>query len=99
MVTKNILLVEFNEILFSRKLAEKVFKEKVETEMNIENVFFCFDFSGVLTITHSFADEFFKILFSNIGCDDIKKKTTFKNYSGFNEKVLTMAMNNNKNIC
>jgi hypothetical protein len=99
MVTKNILLVEFNEILFSRKLAEKVFKEKIETELNDKNTTLCFDFRGVLTITHSFADEFFKILFLNIGCDNIKEKTTFKNYSEFNKKILTMAMNNNKNIC
>lgn len=98
MEERNIKLADFGKILFSRKLATKVFKERIEDDLHHEKIIFSFDFEGVDTVTHSFADELFKILFQNFGCESIRKKTSFENYSDFNEGVLTSAMVDNLHL-
>ncbi|OUL63460.1 STAS-like domain-containing protein [Flavobacterium sp. AJR] len=99
MVTKkNIVLKDFSNILFSRKLATEIFEKEIKNYIFNDELIFIFDFKGVDTVTHSFADELFRILFEQIGNDKIRNRTSFSNYSPFNEKVLMFAMNNNKKL-
>lgn len=51
-----------------------------------------FDFSEVGTITNSFADETFGRLASDVGMDELKRKTTFKNIDRSSAIQIRMAM-------
>jgi|GEM_PF-2155487 len=95
MGVKEINLVEFNEILFSRQLAKTLYELEIKSELK-SDVKICFNFKGVRTVTHSFADELFKILFDNIGSENIRSRTGFINYNDFNKAILTFALNDNR---
>ena len=51
-----------------------------------------FDFDGVGTITNSFADEVFGRLVAELGFDEFKSRTTFRNIQGLWARVVRSAI-------
>lgn len=51
-----------------------------------------FDFSGVTTITNSFADEVFGRMVSEIGMDEMRTRTSFRGVDPFWARVIRSAM-------
>lgn len=52
---------------------------------------FVFDFTGVETVSNSFADECFAKLIFNFEMEEIKAKTTFQNVSPFIKAIISNA--------
>jgi hypothetical protein len=95
-VHKNIILKEYSNILFSRKLANIVFDQEIIADLEKKEVKFIFDFTQIETVTHSFADEFFKIIFNHIPLSEVMERTSFLNFSEFNGQILSSALKSNK---
>ena len=51
-----------------------------------------FDFSGVEIVTNSFADEVFGRLAYEMGMDELKRRTTFRNVPPFWARIIRNAM-------
>ena len=51
-----------------------------------------FDFEGVETITNSFADEVFGRMAYEMGMEELRRRTTFKNVSPFWAQVIRSAI-------
>jgi len=86
------MVIEFGRIgthLGTRFAAASV-REKVISSFG-ETDKFVFDFTGVETVSNSFADECFAKLIFNFEIDDIKGKITFQNASPFIKAVMANA--------
>ena len=51
-----------------------------------------FDFSGVETVTNSFADEVFGHMVFDMGMEELRARTTFRGVQPFMAKVIRSAM-------
>lgn len=67
-------------------------REKIISSFN-ETDKFIFDFTGVETISNTFADECFAKLIFNFKREEIKEKTAFQNASPFIKAVIVNAFN------
>lgn len=81
------MLIRFEEhvdLISSRqggKFAKEKFQPLIKTATPSNKV--VFDFSGVTSISSSFADEFFGMLIAEMGFNEFKSITTFSNISPF----------------
>lgn len=85
-----IMMREYGSALVTRKAGSAAYKSIV-ARMSPEEVTI-FDFEGVDTITNSFADEVFGRLAYELGMDELRQRTTFRNVSPFWAKVIRTAM-------
>jgi hypothetical protein len=84
--------IEFGEIgtHLGTRFAGASKREKIESVFeNTEK--FIFDFTGVETVSNSFADECFAKLLFKFEMEKIKEKTTFQNASPFIKAVIANA--------
>jgi len=86
------MLIEFGHIgtHLGTRFAGASVREKIISSFG-ETDKFVFDFTGVETVSNSFADECFAKLIFNFGMEDIKGKTTFQNASPFIKAVIANA--------
>lgn len=75
--------------LGTRVLGKKI-RLQIE-EILSDNGFAIFDFSGVDSISHSFADECFGKLLLTFDMDELKSKSTFKNANSEVKKVIAFV--------
>ena len=83
------MLIEFGEIgtHIGTRFAGASVREKIEAVFETTEKFI-FDFTGVETISKSFADECFAKLLFKFEMSEIKNKTTFQNASPFIKAVI-----------
>lgn len=86
------MLIEFGHIgrHLGTRFAGASVREKIISSFG-ETDKFVFDFTGVETVSNSFADECFAKLIFNFEMGDIKRKTTFQNASPFIKAVIANA--------
>lgn len=85
-----IVMREFGSALVTRKAGNAAYNAIVAKMVPDEVI--VFDFDGVDTITNSFADEVFGRLAFELGMDELRKRTTFRNVSPFWARVIRTAM-------
>lgn len=79
-----------NSSLGTRVLGQKM---RLEIEESLNNgVFVIFNFEGVNTISHSFADECFGKLLLSWSIDDLKAKSTFQNTNPLIKKTVAFTL-------
>lgn len=84
-------MAEFGSVLGTRVAGREAYQIIMERTNSLsEKVIF--DFSGVTTITNSFADEVFGRMVVEMGMDALRERTTFKNISGMWARVVRRAM-------
>ena len=81
----------FGRSLVTRAAGRAAYADIVGHVMSAEDVV-VFDFTGVETITNSFADEVFGHLVYDLGLDELRERTAFRNISPFWAKVVRTAM-------
>ena len=84
-------MAEFGRALVTRIAGRSAFA-KISKEMQLADGIVTFDFDGVDSITNSFADEVFGRMICEIGMEEMKKRTTFKNISPFWAHIVRAAM-------
>ncbi|NNV55058.1 STAS-like domain-containing protein [Limnovirga soli] len=86
------MLIEFGQIgtHLGTRFAGASVREKIISSFG-ETDKFVFDFTGVETVSNSFADECFAKLIFNFEMEYIKGKTTFQNASPFIKAVIANA--------
>ncbi|MBN20215.1 MAG: hypothetical protein CL678_02920 [Bdellovibrionaceae bacterium] len=77
----------FGQVLGGRKLAEEI---RLKIENSLEPV--VLDFSGIRTVSHSFADELIGKLAENLGPVAFKQKIKIINLSESNRRVFTFVI-------
>ena len=82
---------EYDSDLSTRLLGEKIKKDLEETLVNEDNKLFL-DFEGILSISHSCADEAFAILAKEQGMDNFKKRIAFINIDDDAKSVILAAI-------
>lgn len=84
-------MAEFGSVLGTRVAGREAYQIIMERTNSLsEKVIF--DFSGVTTITNSFADEVFGRMVVEMGMDALRERTTFKNIGGMWARVVRGAM-------
>jgi hypothetical protein len=86
------MLIEFGHIgtHLGTRFAGASVREKIISSFSDTDKF-VFDFTGVETVSGSFADECFAKLIFSFGVEDINEKTTFQNASPFIKAVIANA--------
>lgn len=87
-------MLEFGSSLCTRSSGRLVYNLVINALNEDESTKIVFDFSGVDSVTNSFADEVFGRLTCELGMDVLRTKTTFINVNMFPAKIIRMAMNN-----
>lgn len=82
---------EFGRSLVTRAAGRIAYKE-ISARMAAAQEVVVFDFSEVETITNSFADEVFGHMVYDMGMDELRRRTTFRNISPFWARVIRTAM-------
>lgn len=84
---------DFGTSLCTRSSGRRVY-DVVSASMKPGETVVVFDFSGVATVTNSFADEVFGRLAFEHGMDFLRKNTKFANIDRFSAMVVRDAMEN-----
>jgi len=86
------MVIEFGRIgsHLGTRFAGASIREKIISSFG-ETDKFVFDFTGVESVSNSFADECFAKLIFNFEMEDIKGKSTFQNASPFIKAVIANA--------
>ena len=84
-------MVEFGVVLGTRVAGREAYRVIMERTDCLSEAA-VFDFSGVTTITNSFADEVFGRLVAEMGMEALRERTSFKNIDGIWAKVVRRAM-------
>ena len=71
-------MCEFGTVLGTRQDGRSAYN-RIMKETNSLSSFVTFDFSGVSVITNSFSDEVFGRMALNLGIEELKRRTSFKN--------------------
>ena len=89
---KVIMMKEFGPVLGTRVSGRSAYSKimKATDSLNVPAIF---DFSGVKTITSSYADEVFGRIALTIGIDAMKRCTSFRNIDRFWAKIIRDAIN------
>lgn len=90
---------DFGSSLCTRSSGRLVYSLIIDSLNDSKSNRIVFDFSGVDSVTNSFADEVFGRLVCELGMDTLKSRTTFVNVKVFPAKVIRMAMNNRDAKC
>ncbi len=84
-------MVEFGTVLGTRVAGREAYRV-IMNRTGFLSEAVVFDFSGVSTITNSFADEVFGRMVADMGMDSMRRRTSFKNIDGVWAMVVRRAM-------
>lgn len=84
-------MIDFGQSLVTRAGGRDAYK-KIMLSLNSSSDVVVFDFTGVSSITNSFADEVFGQMICELGEQNMRQKTTFKNITPFSANVIRFAM-------
>ncbi|WP_270472212.1 STAS-like domain-containing protein [Collinsella intestinalis] len=84
-------MVEFGTVLGTRVAGREAYRVIMDRTDGLSEAT-VFDFSGVTTITNSFADEVFGRMVVDMGMDSLRARTSFKNIGGVWARVVRRAM-------
>ncbi|MEW6064597.1 MAG: STAS-like domain-containing protein [Bacillota bacterium] len=90
------MVFKFGEVglsLGTRLLGVEI-REKLSKAINSSNDVIVLDFDGVAVVSNSFADECLGKLAQQMGINEFKTKTTFRNFNPFIGKVIKNAISN-----
>lgn len=86
-----IMMNEFGRSLTTR-MAGRAAYDRIAPALLSSTETVTFDFSGVSTVTNSFADEVFGRLVAELGFEAFKSKSAFRNVGSLWAKVIRSAM-------
>lgn len=84
-------MAEFGNVLGTRVAGREAYQIIMERTSFLSDKV-TFDFSGVTTITNSFADEVFGRMVVEMGMDVLRERAAFKNIGGMWARVVRRAM-------
>lgn len=84
-------MINFGDVLGTRVAGRAAYKQIMAVTNGLEKPAL-FDFTGVQTITNSFADEVFGHIAIDMGIDQMKRCTTFRNISPLGARIVRRAI-------